>query len=337
MTQELTPTPDHSQQIAALVQITLDSLQSERTKRDYGRALTDFMAWHSATKQTGLSKAVVNAYKVHMQAEGIGAINQRLSAIRKFAKEAADNGLIDDRTAQGITRVEGIAKRGTKAGNWLTADEAAALIDAPDDSTLKGKRDRALLAVMVGCGLRRDELARLTVEHIQQREARWAIVDIIGKRAKVRTVPMAAWVKALIDKWTQAVGITTGAVFITVTPGKDGKVGGYEGKTGAGAGKSRDRAKSDATTAQSIMRAVAKYGAEIGKPELRPHDLRRTFAKLARSGGAGLEQIQINLGHESLQTTQRYLGSELDFQNSPSDAIKLSVRMNRKPAAALNI
>lgn len=336
MTQQLTTTTDQAQHIGELVKITLDSLQSERTKRDYGRALTDFMQWHTTTGQTGLTKAVVNAYKVHLQAEGIGAINQRLSAIRKFAKEAADNGLIDDRTAQGITRVEGIAKRGTKTGNWLTADQAAALIDAPDDTTLKGRRDRALLAVMIGCGLRRDELARLTIEHIKQLEGRWAIVDIVGKRAKVRTVPMAAWVKALIDKWTIAAGITTGAVFVTVTPGKDGKLGSYEGKTGAGTGKSKQRTKAENTTAQSIMRAVAKYGAEIGQPGLRPHDLRRTFAKLARSGGAGLEQIQINLGHESLQTTQRYLGSGLDLQNSPSDAIKLPVRMNRI-AATLNI
>ena len=329
MTQELTTTTDQAAQIAALVKMTIDSLQSANTKRDYGRALADFMTWHTTTQQTGLSKAIVNAYKVHLQTTGTGAINQRLSAIRKFAREAVDNGLIDDRTAQGIARVEGIAQRGTKAGNWLTADEAAALIDAPDDTTLKGKRDRALLAVLIGCGLRRDELARLTVEHIQQREARWVIVDLIGKRAKSRTIPMAGWVKALIDKWTQAAGIGAGSVFVTVTPGKAGKLGSYEGNTGAGAGKSKARAQRDNTTAQSIMRAVQKYGAEIGKPELRPHDLRRTFAKLARAGQASLEQIQINLGHDSLTTTQRYLGANLDYQNSPSDAIKLSVRMNR--------
>ncbi len=78
------------------------------------------------------------------------------------------------------------------------------------------------------------------------------------------------------------------------------------------------------------MRCVKKYGAEIGRPEIAPHDLRRTYAKLARGAGAQLEQIQITLGHESLDTTRRYLGSELDYQNAPSDAIRLNVRMRRQ-------
>ena len=65
----------------------------------------------------------------------------------------------------------------------------------PDTSTLKGRRDRALLAVMVGCGLRREETAALTLEHIQQRDGRWVIVDLIGKGARVRSVPMPSWAK----------------------------------------------------------------------------------------------------------------------------------------------
>ena len=307
-TTDITTTTDP--RIGALVEMVLGSLQSDRTKRDYRRALNDFMVWYAATAQTSLTKATVNAYKTALQAQGVGAasINQRLSAIRKLAGEAADNGLIDDRAAQGIARVEGIAQRGQRAGNWLTPAEAEALINAPDDRTLKGLRDRALLAVMIGCGLRRDELARLTREHIQQREGRWVIIDLLGKRAKLRTIPMAAWIKGLIDKWTDAAGITTGPIFLYVTRGPKGTV------------------KANATTAQSLMRAVAKYGAEIGKPELRPHDLRRTFAKLARAAGAPLEQIQVNLGHESLTTTQKYLGAQVDYHAAPSDLIKLNVR-----------
>lgn len=300
--------------ILALVAMVLNDLQSDHTKRDYRRALNDFMAWYAASGHTALSKAVVNAYKTQLQAQGMGnsSINQRLSAIRKLAREAADNGLIDDRAAQGITNVVGIAHRGERAGNWLTAAEAEQLINAPDDTTLKGKRDRALLAVLIGCGLRRDELARLTRDHIQQREGRWVIVDLIGKRAKLRSIPMAAWIKSLIDRWTDAAGIAAGPVFVYVTRGPGGTVKGEKG---------------DATTSQSIMRAVVKYGMAIGKPALRPHDLRRTFAKLARAAGAPLEQIQINLGHESLTTTQKYLGSQLDYQNTPSDLIKLNVRL----------
>jgi site-specific recombinase XerD len=72
-------------------------------------------------------------------------------------------------------------------GNWLTAEQSRTLIHAPDDQTLKGRRDHAILAVMMACGLRRSEVADLTVQHLQQREAHWVIADLIGKAAHIRT------------------------------------------------------------------------------------------------------------------------------------------------------
>lgn len=57
--------------------------------------------------------------------------------------------------------------------------------------------------------------------------------------------------------------------------------------------------------------------------DISPHDLRRTFSKLARKAGAELEQIMLSLGHESVATTQKYLGVDLNFENAPSDRIKL--------------
>ena len=72
------------------------------------------------------------------------------------------------------------------------------MIHAPDVGTTKGLRDRAILAVMIGCGLRREEVVRLDVAHLQQREGRWVILDLIGKHNRTRTVPMASWVKAIL-------------------------------------------------------------------------------------------------------------------------------------------
>ena len=118
-----------------------------------------------------------------------------MSAIRRFAAEAADNDLMAPELAAGIGRVKGIKREGVRTGNWLTVHQAEKLINAPNMETLKGKRDRALLAVLIGCGLRREETARLMLEHVQQRDARWVIVDMKGKGGRIRTVPMPSWTK----------------------------------------------------------------------------------------------------------------------------------------------
>src|SRR3954452_580762 len=102
---------------------------------------------------------------------------------------------------------------GTRTGNWLTKQQAEALIQAPDIHTLKGKRDRAILALLIGTGLRRSEASALTFDHVQQREGRWAIVDLRGKGNRIRTVPMPSWTKAYLDVWATAAGLSTGYIF----------------------------------------------------------------------------------------------------------------------------
>src|SRR3954447_24636107 len=105
----------------------------------------------------------------------------RLTAVRRLAAEAADNGLLAPALAASIGRVKGAKQQGTRTGNWLTVDQAERLINAPNGATLIGQRDRALLATLIGCGLRRSETSAMTFEHIQQRDGRWAIVDLHGK------------------------------------------------------------------------------------------------------------------------------------------------------------
>src|SRR5580693_8192672 len=103
-----------------------------------------------------------------------------MSAIRKLAAEAADNGLIAPELAAGIARVKSAKSVGIRMGNWLSVRQAQSLLNAPDITTLKGQRDRAMLAVLLGCGLRRSEVAALTFSHLQQRDGRWCIVDLKG-------------------------------------------------------------------------------------------------------------------------------------------------------------
>lgn len=291
------------QAIQRIADMVLDTV-SDRSKRDYGRALRDFMAWYIETGQTQLNKAAINAHVAYLKAQGVtdSSINQRLAAIRKLAMEAADNGLVEENVAQAIKRVGNIKVQGKKLGNWLSREQASQLVNAPNTTTVKGLRDRAILGLMLGCGLRREELTTLTVEHLQQREGRWVILDMQGKHNRTRTIPMAAWVKSLIDKWTQAAGITTGLLFRAIRRGGHIQNGGM--------------------TPQAIWYVVEEYAPVEG---LAPHDLRRTFAKLADKAGAPLAQIQKTLGHASIQTTEKYVGNDLDLQNSPSDMVRLDI------------
>jgi site-specific recombinase XerC len=125
-----------------------------------------------------------------------GTINQRLAAVRRLAYEAADSGLLSPELATGIRRVKGVKQLGSRAGNWLTHDEARTLLQAADGEGLRSVRDLAMISVLLGCGLRRAELSGLEVDDLQIRQGHWAIIDLVGKGGHVRTVPMPAWVKA---------------------------------------------------------------------------------------------------------------------------------------------
>jgi len=302
-----------TQQAAAIERmkaLVLDGLTSAESKRAYGRALDGFFAWHSQQEPNpGFSKATVQRYKAHLESRGLAAstINIHLAAIRKLALEAADNHHMNRDEAAAIQRVNGVRSAGTRTGNWLTIEQAERLLALPDTQKPKGRRDRALLAVLVGCGLRRQEAAALTVDHIQQCEGRWVILDLVGKGLRVRTVPMPSWCKVAIDIWSTAAGITAGFVFRSLNKG--GRITG------------------ERMTAQAIFEAVRFYGDRVGVVGLAPHDLRRTFAKLAHKGHAALEQIQLSLGHASIQTTERYLGVRQDLADAPCDHLGLSVEV----------
>lgn len=290
-----------------IVSLVLDGLTSEHSRRAYRKALEDFLSWHADQGRPPLAKATVQQYRAKLLADGLApsTVNVRLSAIRKLAAEAADGGLLDQATANGVGKVPGVATAGVKAGNWLTRDQAQELLNAPDVAALKGKRDRALLAVLVGCGLRRSEVAALTFGDIQQREGRWVVADLLGKGNRTRTVPVPSWAKAAIDAWAEAAGLEAGRVFRSVHKG------GYVDGPGM--------------TPRAVAAVVALYAEACGFGKLGAHDLRRTFAKLAHKGGAGLDQIQLTLGHASLRTTERYLGIEQDLADAPCDRLGLKL------------
>jgi integrase len=95
--------------------------------------------------------------------------------------EARRAGMVGQEEAASLTDVPNISPKGTRLGTWLTRDQAQELLYVPDRSTLKGKRDYVILALLVGCALRRNELAELDIETIQQREGRWSWPTLKGR------------------------------------------------------------------------------------------------------------------------------------------------------------
>ena len=143
----LTPRAAALERIKALV---LDTLPSPESKRAYGQALDDFFRWCGADVAGGFTKATVTAYRADLEARRLSSstINQRLSAIRKLAMEAADNGFMLPEQASAISRVKGAKQSGIRTGQWLTREQAERLIAVPNPATLKGARDRALLGII---------------------------------------------------------------------------------------------------------------------------------------------------------------------------------------------
>src|SRR5580704_16172752 len=206
---------DRTSEWRRLKALVLDSVSSPITRRVYNLGLDEFIAWYGQEpRPAGFTKATVTAWRVALEARKLGpiSINVRITAVRKLAVEAADNGLLAPELAAGITRVKGVASRGIRVGNWLSLQQAQRLLNAPEVSTKKGLRDRAMLAILLGCGLRRSEVAALKLKHVQQRDNRWCIVDLVGKHGRVRTIPMPTWVKGATDAWTAAAGISDGYI-----------------------------------------------------------------------------------------------------------------------------
>lgn len=295
----------HWHRLKALV---LDSVSSPITRRVYNLGLDEFIAWFALEpRPAGFTKASVTAWRVALEARGLGpiSINVRITAVRKLAVEAADNGLLAPELASGISRIKGVRSHGVRVGNWLSLQQAQRLLNTPDVRTKKGLRDRAMFATLLGCGLRRSELAALTFKHVQMRDSRWCIVDLVGKHGRVRTVPMPTWSKNAIDAWTLAANVSEGHLFRPINRG--------------------DQVLGDRLSEKVVWQMLKSYVVAAGLPDIAPHDLRRTTAKLCRAAGGELEQIQMLLGHSSVQTTERYLGTKQDLAHAPNDGIKLKL------------
>src|ERR1700720_4266811 len=129
----------------------VNSLSCPDAQRGYRHAIAEFVDWYYSEPRLSFSKTVVLRYRMHLESRHLapGTINLRLGAVRRLAYEAADCGILSADLAAGIRRAKGVKKLGVRLGNWLTAEQGITLWQAPDRERLKGKRDRALLSVLL--------------------------------------------------------------------------------------------------------------------------------------------------------------------------------------------
>jgi integrase len=285
------------------------SLTSPNSRRAYRTALLHFLNWCRAS-DAKLERMSVLQYKDALIAAETAAskrrfsaatVNLKLAAVRSFAQEAADQHLISPSEAAAIQRIRGERTSGTRFGMWLEKQELDRLLRTPDRTTLRGKRDYALLAVLFSTGLRRRELVDLQLSTIQQRDGQWGLIDLQGKGNRVRSVHLPLWVKDAVFAWLTSAGIVDGPIFRSIS--RHGRIG--------------VRRLSD----ESVKLVLSYYALSHNLGGFRPHDARRTCARLCRSANASLEDIQELLGHSSIQTTERYLGRTGGFQRAITNAI----------------
>lgn len=273
----------------ALVDSVLRSLQSPDTQRSYRTGIDALYAFKGAQL---LTPDLLYAWREAMRRDSTsGTVNARFAAVRKFFAEATHAGMLTDAEAAPLMRVQGLPYLGSRVGNWLTPAEAQALLRVPNRKHKLGCRNHCILAVLLGCALRVSELAALDISSIRLRDGRWVLADILKKR-HMRTVAIPGWTKASIDDWVTRSGISSGRL-ISITP-------------------------------QAILHVVRKAAAAIGIPGIGPHDLRRTCARAMWAKKVPIEQIQLVLGHKSIETTMRYLGSLQDLANAPNDDLGFS-------------
>lgn len=191
--------------------------------------------------------------------------------------------------------------KGDKTHTWLSAKQVKQLANAIGNG-IQGARDRVAIGLLVSAGLRREEAVNLTFDDIKYQpvgEKMRAVLAIQGKGDKGRTVPISDRLAADLDKWGDHVGHT--------------------GRVLRGLGRLKE--PTDSLSAVGLFKIVARYGAAIGKPELAPHDLRRSYAQIGFENGVPITQISKLLGHASVATTQRYLNLDLDLDVTASDFV----------------
>ena len=264
----------------------LKGMDSPHTRDAYARWITRFLTWCNENNEQPSRVAFV-AWKNKLAEDGLAAssINQAMSAVRWFMREAEIAGAVSSTAARAMTSVKGVKTSGSDIGRWLTREEVEAIMEVSRDGN-RGKQMGAIVALGLGCAMRRDEVARAKWEDIKSNGGS-PYIQVVGKGGKKRHVPLSKWVQKSLHRWSEF-------------SGKDGNI--IKGVSKHG------HISKGSVSPQAIFLKVKSVAKEAGVGEVAPHDLRRTWAQWAYKGGADLSQVSLILGHSSIKTTERYLG-----------------------------
>lgn len=275
---------------AYLNHLRVERALSPRTLEAYGRDLKKLIAFAEAAgidRAEAVDLGTVSGWLSQLAREGLGARSaaRHLSAVRGLMKFLLREGTL----ASDPTELSARPRFGRRLPRTLSEADVARLLEAPDTTTLRGLRDRAMLSVSYAAGLRVSELVGLTPGDVDLKRG---IVSALGKGGKRRLVPLG---QRTLDHLQAYLSAREGA----------------GPNTGARA-KQRSSAlfpspRGGALTRQGFWKIVGAYARGIGlRGRVYPHQLRHSFATHLLTGGADLRSVQTMLGHSSIATTEIY-------------------------------
>ncbi len=288
------------------------------TKHQYTKALRNYLeAGHDLTNLTEL-QAYASTVGSSTRSFLSAAITRLANELEQVAKSGATPENVAAVTAA-VYRAESLKgaikteqPEGQKAHIWLSQKQVSDLLAAckerksgNSEIEIIAQRDRLSIGLLVAAGLRRQEAVNLRFEDVKQQpmgEKMRTVLDVKGKGAKDRVIPISDKLAEAISEW----GVVVGSEMTVLRS----------------LGRNKKPGESMSTTA--LYNLVQKRGELIGKPDLQPHDLRRTYAQLGYEAGVPITQISVLLGHANIETTQRYLNLELDLESTVSDFIPFS-------------
>ena len=278
------------------------NIDNKSTRRAYENALNDFMGF-TGIRRPGEFRIVTRSHVIAWRDDLVGrrlsgmTVRHRLAALSSLFEHLCESNAVTHNPVKGVKRppVESYEGKTPALGDH----QARALLEAPDGVSLKGKRDRAILATLLYHALRREELCKLTIKDLQERRG-VAHLKVLGKGSKTRYVPLHPAAGGLIVDYLEADGRpleATGALFRAV---------------GNRAGGS-----TQAITADAIYKIVRGYSAKLGF-EIGAHALRATAATNALDHQADIAKVQEWLGHANIATTRIYDHRKTMAEDSPT-------------------